>query len=407
MEIGFVNFNQEALNRANKVMKLLQGQGAIDELGLGRIRDAFSNEMFPGLSTLQTHAKYFLLMPALYSFLEKTRLSNAREVRGKIREYEISITRRLIDGSPEGTIGIIGADSLNRTSDYVKYDPTYVYQAGMEKYGLINTGGNLYALLCERSVNLQNSPKKQFGTADCGDDAEELTGSKQVFHTCGVDYNFRSKEPLDIALNRQEATFLKEQIIQHTQGKLLGYLLETDLYEKVSEYNIDFDALGQKLAHNVPENLWTIYSLALRFSHFALLLHTRYAMIYDTAVKAEEAAHAEGEKFNSLLTKYANEFTLDAIQEMVASLHSLVSEPTCKEFCLTAAYKLDAERFDKLDELIMEREKMIKGVKRSKLTNVKDYPVGKPFESPHPMSYRWNSIGVTMLKEIKEGLNHE
>jgi hypothetical protein len=58
MEIGFVNFNQEALNRANKVMKLLQGQGAIDELGLGRIRDAFSNEMFSGLSTLQTHAKY-------------------------------------------------------------------------------------------------------------------------------------------------------------------------------------------------------------------------------------------------------------------------------------------------------------------------------------------------------------
>jgi hypothetical protein len=39
-------------------MKLLQGQGAIDELGLGRIRDAFSNEMFSGLSTLQTHAKY-------------------------------------------------------------------------------------------------------------------------------------------------------------------------------------------------------------------------------------------------------------------------------------------------------------------------------------------------------------
>jgi hypothetical protein len=43
MEIGFVNFNQEALNRANKVMRLLQGQGAIDELCLGRIRDAFSN----------------------------------------------------------------------------------------------------------------------------------------------------------------------------------------------------------------------------------------------------------------------------------------------------------------------------------------------------------------------------
>ena len=34
MEIGFVNLNQDALNKANKLMKLLQGQGAIDELGL-------------------------------------------------------------------------------------------------------------------------------------------------------------------------------------------------------------------------------------------------------------------------------------------------------------------------------------------------------------------------------------
>lgn len=74
METGFVSFNQEALNRANKVMKLLQGQGAIDELGLGRIRNAFSNTMFPGMSVLQTHAKYFLLMPALYSFLRRPAL---------------------------------------------------------------------------------------------------------------------------------------------------------------------------------------------------------------------------------------------------------------------------------------------------------------------------------------------
>lgn len=81
MEIGFVSFNQEALNRANKVMKLLQGQGAIDELGLGRIRDAFSNTMFPGMSVLQTHAKYFVLMPALYAYLGKTRIADVREAR--------------------------------------------------------------------------------------------------------------------------------------------------------------------------------------------------------------------------------------------------------------------------------------------------------------------------------------
>jgi hypothetical protein len=404
MEIGFINFNQEALNRANKVMKLLQGQGAIDELGLGRIRDAFSNEMFPGLSVLQTHAKYFLMMPALYSFLERTRLSSVREVREKIREYEISLTRRLIDGSPEGTVGIIGADSLTRTSDYVKYDPTYVYQAGMEKYGLINTGGNLYALLFERSNSRQNSPRKQSGTVECGDDAEELAGRKQVFHTCGVDYDFKSKEPLNIALTRKEALFLKEQIIQNTKGKLLSHLLKSGLYETVNECYAQFETLGNLIKDMVPGNLWATYLLALRFSRFALLLRTRFSMLYDKAVDAGDDADIEEERFNTLLREYKYDFTPDAINEIIVALKDLVTEHTCKTFCLKSAILIDEQRFQELDKLIMEREKTIKGLKRSKLANAKDYPIGKPFESPQLMSFRWNSIGFTLLNEIKEGL---
>ena len=127
MEIGFISFDQEALGQANKVMSMLRGQGAIDELGLGRIRDAFSNEMFPGISTLQTRAKYFLLLPALYSFLEHTGIGDAREAREKVREYEISLTRRMMEGETPDTIkGIIGAESLRNNEPYVKYDPARV-----------------------------------------------------------------------------------------------------------------------------------------------------------------------------------------------------------------------------------------------------------------------------------------
>lgn len=113
MEIGFINFDQDSLNRVGKVMNLLQGKGAIDELGFGRMRDAFSNTMFPGMSTLQTRAKYFLLLPSLYSYLEKTNIKDSRDARAKIREYEILLTKRLIDGSDEkDKWGIIGANSL-------------------------------------------------------------------------------------------------------------------------------------------------------------------------------------------------------------------------------------------------------------------------------------------------------
>ena len=43
-------------------MNLLQAPGAVDEIGIGLIRDAFANYFFPGTSTVQTRAKYFLIV---------------------------------------------------------------------------------------------------------------------------------------------------------------------------------------------------------------------------------------------------------------------------------------------------------------------------------------------------------
>lgn len=405
MEIGFVSFNQEALNRANKVMKLLQGQGAIDELGLGRIRDAFSNTMFPGMSVLQTHAKYFLLMPALYSFLEKTRIADVREARSIVRDQEIRMTYRLMDGSTKDTTGIIGADMLRQGEGYVKYDPTYVYQAGMEIYGLIPRGGNIYATLAERSAIYQNSPKKHKGNDETGDDSDDLTGNRQIFKVCGEDYDFSHREPLDIKLTRREAEFLKNQIIRNTQGSLLSYLLDSGLYETATNYL--FEDLGYILQDNLSKELYRMYELALRFSRFAGLLRTRYAMLYDIAVGADEAAGDELAKFDKILSVHREDFSPEAIGEIILFVSSRVTEESCKTFIQKSAKLISERNFSELDCQIALREKTIKGMKRSKLINAKKFEAGKPFESPTMMAYRWNTIVRTVLSEIKEGLKDE
>lgn len=405
MEIGFVSFNQEALNRANKVMKLLQGQGAIDELGLGRIRDAFSNTMFPGMSVLQTHAKYFLLMPALYSFLEKTRIADVREARTIVRDQEIRMTYRLMAGSSKDATGIIGADMLRRGEGYVKYDPTYVYQAGMEIYGLVPRGGNIYATLVERSAIYQNFPKRHKGNDEIGDDSDDLTGNRQIFKVCGEDYDFSHREPLDIKLTHREAEFLKNQIIRYTQGSLLSYLLDHGLYETATNYL--FEDLGDLLQDNLPSELYRMYELALRFSRFACLLRTRYAMLYDIAVGVNEAAEIELAKFDKILAQYREDFSPEAIDEIIRFVSSRVTEESCKTFILKSAKLIFEKNFAELDRQITLREKTIKGLKRSKLINAKEFEPGKPFESPTMMAYRWNTIVRTVLSEIKEGLKNE
>ena len=58
MQIGFVNFSQEELARKNKVLQMVRDQTAIDELGFGRIRDAFANWMFPGMLHISFQEKH-------------------------------------------------------------------------------------------------------------------------------------------------------------------------------------------------------------------------------------------------------------------------------------------------------------------------------------------------------------
>lgn len=47
MQLGFVNFNTEEKKRVAKMMQLLQESEAIEELGIGRVRDHFSNTLRP------------------------------------------------------------------------------------------------------------------------------------------------------------------------------------------------------------------------------------------------------------------------------------------------------------------------------------------------------------------------
>ena len=63
MQLGWIDFSKEDRQKAFDVIKLLSEQGAVDELGIGVIRDAFANYFFPGTSTIQTRAKYFLIVP--------------------------------------------------------------------------------------------------------------------------------------------------------------------------------------------------------------------------------------------------------------------------------------------------------------------------------------------------------
>src|SRR5688572_30964597 len=92
--IGWIDFSANDRNRVGSVLDLLRPEGMVDELGMGTIRDAMANQLFPGISTIQTRAKYFFIIP--YILYEFQQLLTKKQAKGKVsskyleqREYEI------------------------------------------------------------------------------------------------------------------------------------------------------------------------------------------------------------------------------------------------------------------------------------------------------------------------------
>ena len=71
MQIGWIDYSKKEGNKIVSILRLLGTQGTIDEIGIGSVRDAFSDLLFPGISVLQTRAKYFVLIPYLFNLATK------------------------------------------------------------------------------------------------------------------------------------------------------------------------------------------------------------------------------------------------------------------------------------------------------------------------------------------------
>src|SRR5512138_1064172 len=85
-----------------------------DELGLGTIRDAFSDLLFPGTSTIQTRARYFLFVPWMYLRYEEKKTPGA-EIAKRARTEELDLIAVLAASpDPAGTIGQRAGRRLKR-----------------------------------------------------------------------------------------------------------------------------------------------------------------------------------------------------------------------------------------------------------------------------------------------------
>ena len=134
------------------VLDLMSPDGVVDELGIGVIRDAFAERLFPGISTIQTRAKYFITIPRIIKDYEQLtdRQRRHQHLTNFLATQETQCRIRLVQkyGKSE-SLGIIGVTFGTWEDREVLRQPSSVYWNGLRAYGIVKTDLSL-AEFCQK-----------------------------------------------------------------------------------------------------------------------------------------------------------------------------------------------------------------------------------------------------------------
>src|SRR5437867_1684275 len=90
--ISWIDFSSEDLRRARDLIKGMQDEGVLDELGFGILQSAIADRLYPATTTVMTTSRYLYFVPAIYALLERRRFRSAdvddqaRELQDELRE---------------------------------------------------------------------------------------------------------------------------------------------------------------------------------------------------------------------------------------------------------------------------------------------------------------------------------
>jgi hypothetical protein len=183
--------------RALDLARALQQKESRDELGLGAVRDALADLLFPGTSTLHTRARYHFFVPWAYCEAAP-RTGSGTTMAGRVRAAEARLIAALRQNGE--TSGLIGREA----GAAVKRMPSTLYWQGLHVWGVRRAGGP------QRAVERLLSGKRQIVRDDDGD---ALDGSGMaVWHPNLPGASDGYPADATFALNYEEADFLSERL---------------------------------------------------------------------------------------------------------------------------------------------------------------------------------------------------
>ena len=397
--IAWLDYSQADQRRAREIVAMFSQAESRDELGLGQIRDALSDTLFPGTSVLLTRARYLLFVPWLY------REGARRGRRGpQLSSWVDWHERRLIDalsngGDREGLIGRVAGAAIQNL-------PSTIYWNSLRRFAILRDDGGPTQIGSHRQL-----------ARPLNDATEFVEHSDAVWDPSmpGPPEDFFALTSCDFALTRDESTWLAERICQAAPDTLLQFLVARG----TRRWEFARFAWDDPEVNTAPEQVRDSVDQARRFAvamHGAALLYN--ILLAERADELGLSQHeGQREHFAGQLKEWhdeiegsdLNRWDLDGLWALVAAQGRPVSPITCKFVAQWA--RLIHERYgraftDDSDArtLIRQRELRQKGG-QARLRNDRLMRQWGGASGSGRLNFRWPVV-ARILNDIAEGRGH-
>ena len=397
MNLGWIDFSDSDRKKTMDVLRLFQEQGAVDELGIGVIRDGFANYFFPGTSTIQTRAKYFFIIP--YAMMDTVADSRVISVPNALRRLdEIEKESASILKKNSGDLGVIGATVLPK---WVVRPPSTIYWNGLRTLGIFN-GGLLQNMTISEYFRLAIKLRDEKKASSLGNRKEEAEENDKDDADAG-DFRFRNfwqlpylhnwKDQLTIELTKEESEYLSTKIKTSCPQSVFAFILRDGV--DIEQYD-DFSAFSYDLKPLLDDENASMLELADRFNDFISLAQIRYNLILSDGQNSDALFRWNDVKDNAI--NYAEHVDLDAI---FSRLH--LHNPGLRDFLRKFRDAVLSDDWVTADGVVIKQEVRIKGA-RAKLRNKSKYSPDR-WIGGYRLDYRFTDAR-RLIMDIRKGGGH-
>ncbi len=385
------------------VISLFGLTDTLDDLGIGTVRDAIQEQLFPGITTIQTRAAYFLFVPWVYQLIEwRQTASNRAELRA--RRIEDRVRRALVAAEPggAGAIGAVAGQNVQRL-------PSAVYWGGLRAWGVLAFPGSQDAY--HRSLDGFYRRQRIARTRSVGDDVEPPPIN---WHPYIPPPPPGFPDELAFALRHRDAVYLADRVRESVPGTWLAFLLQNPLATPRTAFPWEHPR-----APEAPVGIRTLLNDAKVFS----AAHYGASLLYNLLLA--EAFERSFTDAGGWVARYRGEFARWADQQAadIADLRSWDRDafwgtlhktnprlpPPTRTFVerwvtelLGATHPATLRDSGSVRRFIEDREKVLKGP-RARLQNIEQLTHWGGASGAAPLTFRWPQA-QQIISDILDGL---